>query len=72
VTTTEPVQDLFNPTGCPISHFHKVNCGSAPAGWHFDKMWHERIPDYRLAPGQELVEHGGQIGMNALRLEWDV
>jgi cytochrome P450 len=36
------------------------------------EMWHARIPEYRLAPGQELREHGGQIGMNALRLEWDV
>ena len=36
------------------------------------EMWHERIPEYRLAPGQELLEHGGQIGMNSLRLEWDV
>jgi cytochrome P450 len=36
------------------------------------QMWHERIPEYRLAPGQELLEHGGQIGMNSLRLEWDV
>jgi cytochrome P450 len=36
------------------------------------EMWHARIPDYRLADGQELLEHGGQIGMNALQLEWDV
>lgn len=36
------------------------------------EMWHERIPNYRLAPGQDLSEHGGQIGMNSLRLEWDV
>jgi cytochrome P450 len=36
------------------------------------EMWHERIPNYRLAAGQELVEHGGQIGMNSLVLEWDV
>jgi cytochrome P450 len=36
------------------------------------QMWHERIPEYRLVPGQELEEHGGQIGMGSLRLEWDV
>ena len=36
------------------------------------EMWHERIPEYRLVPGQELLEHGGQIGMNSLRLEWDI
>jgi cytochrome P450 len=36
------------------------------------EMWHERIPEYRLVPGQDLKEHGGQIGMSSLRLEWDV
>jgi cytochrome P450 len=36
------------------------------------EMWHERIPNYRLVPGQTLMEHGGQIGMNTLLLEWDV
>jgi hypothetical protein len=35
-------------------------------------MWHERIPNYRLAPGQEVTEHGGQIGIGRLLLEWDV
>jgi cytochrome P450 len=36
------------------------------------EMWHERIPNYRLAPGQEVTEHGGQIGIGRLLLEWDV
>ena len=36
------------------------------------EMWHERIPEYQLMAGQELLEHGGQIGMNSLHLEWDV
>jgi cytochrome P450 len=36
------------------------------------EMWHERIPNYRLAPGQEVTEHGGQIGIGSLLLEWDV
>ena len=35
-------------------------------------MWHERIPDYRVAAGFEVREHGGQIGIESLRLEWDV
>jgi cytochrome P450 len=35
-------------------------------------MWHERIPEYRLAPGFEVVEHGGQIGIENLQLVWDV
>ncbi len=36
------------------------------------EMWHERIPSYRLQPGVELREHGGQIGLDNLPLEWDV
>ena len=36
------------------------------------EMWHERIPEYRLAAGAEIVEHGGQIGITNLPLEWDV
>ena len=36
------------------------------------EMWHERIPEYRLAEGAEIVEHGGQIGITNLPLEWDV
>ena len=34
-------------------------------------MWHARIPEYRLADGAEIREHGGQIGINALPLVWD-
>lgn len=33
--------------------------------------WHERIPDYRLAEGVPVVEHGGQIGLDNLPLVWD-
>lgn len=36
------------------------------------EMWHERIPEYRLAPGGEVREHGGQIGIDSLHLVWDV
>ena len=36
------------------------------------EMWHERIPEYRLKPGSEIREHGGQIGLDNLPLEWDV
>jgi cytochrome P450 len=35
-------------------------------------MWHERIPEYRVAPGFEVLEHGGQIGIESLQLVWDV
>jgi cytochrome P450 len=34
--------------------------------------WHARIPDYELAPGAEILEHGGQIGISNLPLVWDV
>jgi cytochrome P450 len=32
--------------------------------------WHKRIPSYALAPGAELVEYGGQIGLESLPLVW--
>lgn len=34
--------------------------------------WHARIPDYRLAEGASVQEHGGQIGLSNLPLEWQV
>lgn len=34
--------------------------------------WHKRIPNYRVASGIPIVEHGGQIGLDNLPLEWDV
>jgi cytochrome P450 len=34
-------------------------------------MWHERIPEYRLAPDTEVLEHGGQIGIARLDLVWE-
>ncbi len=36
------------------------------------EMWHERVPNYRIQPGVELREHGGQIGLDNLPIEWDV
>jgi cytochrome P450 len=33
--------------------------------------WHKRIPHYRVAENAELVETGGQLGLEALPLEWD-
>jgi cytochrome P450 len=32
--------------------------------------WHKRIPNYRLADGAELLETGGQLGLEALPLVW--
>jgi cytochrome P450 len=34
-------------------------------------MWHERIPEYRIAPGADVIEHGGQMGIGSLPLVWD-
>jgi cytochrome P450 len=36
------------------------------------EMWHKRIPEYRMREGAEVVEHGGQIGLDHLPLVWDV
>ncbi len=33
--------------------------------------WHARIPDYRLAEGSAIVEHGGQVGLDNLDLVWN-
>jgi cytochrome P450 len=34
--------------------------------------WHRRIPDYRLADGVEITEHGGGLyGIDTLELSWD-
>lgn len=34
--------------------------------------WHKRIPHYRVAPGTELRERGGQLTIPSLPLEWEV
>ncbi len=34
--------------------------------------WHRRIPEYRLGEWEPVREHGGQIGLDNLPLEWDV
>ncbi|WP_280231715.1 cytochrome P450 [Nocardia cyriacigeorgica] len=33
--------------------------------------WHKRIPEYHIAPGAELLETGGQLGLTSLPLGWD-
>jgi hypothetical protein len=33
--------------------------------------WHRRIPDYRIADGAAITEHGGQLGLDLLPLRWD-
>lgn len=34
--------------------------------------WHQRIPEYRITPGTELTERGGQLTLPTLPLEWEV
>ena len=34
------------------------------------ETWHERIPEYHLRDGAEVLEHGGQIGLDSLPLVW--
>lgn len=36
------------------------------------REWHARIPEYRVKPGTNLIERGGQLTLRALPLEWDV
>lgn len=33
--------------------------------------WHRRIPDYEVKPGTDVVEHGGQYGIEAMHLVWE-
>ena len=35
------------------------------------RVWHEVIPDYRIAQDQPLLERGGQLGLVSLPLVWD-
>lgn len=36
------------------------------------RLWHEIIPDYRLASDEPLQERGGQLTLKSLPLAWDV
>jgi cytochrome P450 len=33
--------------------------------------WHKRIPDYRVATDEQLMERGGQVRLQSLPLAWD-
>jgi cytochrome P450 len=35
------------------------------------KTWHDTIPHYRVTPGAQLRERGGQLRLQSLPLEWD-
>jgi cytochrome P450 len=34
--------------------------------------WHERIPNYRVAPNAQMMESGSQLGLESLPLVWDL
>ncbi|MFI6338956.1 cytochrome P450 [Streptomyces sp. NPDC050535] len=52
------------PHRCLGSHLARLELNVAV------EEWHKRIPDYRLAPGQDLQQHGNMYGIKSLRLEW--
>ncbi|MFC1405271.1 MULTISPECIES: cytochrome P450 [Streptacidiphilus] len=52
------------PHRCLGSHLARLELTTAV------REWHRRIPDYRVAPGQELRQHGNMYGLQSLRLEW--
>ncbi|MFD8817593.1 cytochrome P450 [Streptomyces sp. NPDC059627] len=52
------------PHRCLGSHLARLELNVAV------EEWHRRIPDYRIAPGQDLWQHGNMYGIKSLRLEW--
>ncbi|KAA9163668.1 cytochrome P450 [Amycolatopsis acidicola] len=52
------------PHRCLGSHLARLELNVAV------EEWHRRIPDYRIAAGQELEETGNMYGIKSLRLEW--
>ncbi|MEU1185525.1 cytochrome P450 [Streptomyces sp. NPDC005820] len=52
------------PHRCLGSHLARLELNVAV------QEWHRRIPDYRIAPGQQLWQHGNMYGIKSLRLEW--
>jgi cytochrome P450 len=54
------------PHRCLGSHLARLELNIAM------EEWHKRVPDYRVDPSVPIREHGGQIGLSNLPLEWDV
>ncbi|MEU6352711.1 cytochrome P450 [Streptomyces sp. NPDC047072] len=63
-TTTNHVAFGSGPHRCLGSHLARLELNVAV------EEWHKRIPEYRLAPDQELEEHGNMYGLKSLRLTW--
>ncbi|WP_326818584.1 cytochrome P450 [Streptomyces sp. NBC_01762] len=52
------------PHRCLGSHLARLELNVAV------QEWHKRIPDYRIAAGQDLEQTGNMYGVKSLRLEW--
>ncbi|WP_460062959.1 cytochrome P450 [Streptomyces sp. YKOK-I1] len=62
--TTNHIAFGSGPHRCLGSHLARLELNVAM------EEWHQRIPDYRIAPGQDLWAHGNMYGITSLRLEW--
>lgn len=62
--TTNHIAFGSGPHRCLGSHLARLELNIAV------EEWHKRIPDYRIAPGQDLEQHGNMYGIKSLRLEW--
>lgn len=62
--TTNHIAFGSGPHRCLGSHLARLELNVAV------EEWHRRIPDYRVAPGQDLEETGNMYGIKSLRLNW--
>lgn len=63
-TTNNHIAFGSGPHRCLGSHLARLELNVAV------EEWHKRIPDYKIADGQELDQHGNMYGIRSLRLEW--
>lgn len=83
VVTNRDPERYDNPTEVDLDRktSNHIAFGSGPhrcLGSHLARLelnvaieeWHARIPDYRIAPGQELEQTGNMYGIKSLRLVW--
>ncbi|TDV56005.1 cytochrome P450 [Actinophytocola oryzae] len=62
--TTNHIAFGSGPHRCLGSHLARLELNVAL------EEWHRRIPDYRVAPDQDLEETGNMYGIKSLRLDW--
>ncbi|MBE9373301.1 cytochrome P450 [Saccharopolyspora sp. HNM0983] len=63
-TTSNHIAFGSGPHRCLGSHLARLELNVAM------QEWHRRIPDYRIAEGQDLEQTGNMYGLTSLRLEW--